>query len=295
MSVIEREPFQVESPTAPYRVWTPFDVFEASPTTKAALVILNTNMTKVPLRRLWNNSVVQVCADGGANRLYEYFKTDEERSRYIPKYITGDCDLVRPEVVEYYVAKGTIMIEQTSQYSTDFMKSLKVALLHCGGASELLAGPIEQCNGLTELMLNVSPSLDLSVYVAGGIGGRFDQSFQLINQLYVLTQEYPQLAMYFFTSSDVIFLLRSGCNHVKYSSPRIFNTKEDIPKCGLLPFGRSPILDTCGLQYDVANWPSEVGGAVSSSNGIVGIDGFTVCTSDDIVMNIEVDLEKREV
>lgn len=295
MSVIEREPFQVPTPSAPHKKWAPFDVFEPVPTVTAALVILNTTVTKIPLRMLWSQSVVQVCADGGANRLFDYFDTEQERCKYIPKYITGDCDLVRPEVVDYYSSYGTIVIPQLSQYSTDFMKSLKVALLHCGGALEQLAGPIESCDGLSELMVTFHPSLQISVYVAGGIGGRFDQSFQLINQLYVLRQEYPDLAMYFYTLSDVIFLLPRGCNHIKYSNPRIFNTKEDIPKCGLLPFGRNPVLDTCGLQYDVVSWPSEVGGAVSSSNGIVGVDGFTVDTSDDIVMNIEIDVTDRVV
>ena len=113
----------------------------------------------------------------------------------------------------------------------------------------------------------------------------------LINQLYVLRFQHPGIMIYFYLDGQVIFLARKGVNYVGYSSIKIINNKHDIPRCGLLPFRHRVILNTSGLQYDVKNWPSEVGGAVSSSNGVVGVDGFVIDTTDDIVMNIEVSVQ----
>lgn len=294
MTVIERpNPFPVDSPSAPHRAIRPFSALENATSDTAGLIILNTDLSRIPLRSLWKNSVVRVCADGGANRLHDYFQTDEERAQYLPDYITGDCDSLRKDVCDYYSAKGTVVIKQLCQYSTDFMKSIKVALLHCNGGDgrDALNGPIDDVNGLSGIMLHVQPSTKISVFVAGGIGGRFDQLFHSINQLYTLTSEYPGMEMFFYTQSDVIFLLHKGLNYVTYGSVKSFFSTDGIPCCGLLPYGRKVVLNTTGLLFDVENWDSEVGGAVSTSNGVVGVDGFVVETNEDIVMSIEVDLE----
>lgn len=290
MTVVESQPFKVQQPAAA-TILRPFAVFEAQAHENGALIILNTPIDKIALRTLWKNSSVRICADGGANVLYDFFQKEQERQQYIPHYITGDCDLIREDVCSYYRTRGTAVVRQTCQYSTDFMKSLKIALLHCSGAEEAFAGPIDEINGLSTLMEAFSPSPKLSVCVAGGIGGRFDQSFHLINQLYVLRFQHPGIMIYFYLDGQVIFLARKGVNYVGYSSIKIINNKHDIPRCGLLPFRHRVILNTSGLQYDVKNWPSEVGGAVSSSNGVVGVDGFVIDTTDDIVMNIEVSVQ----
>lgn len=291
MAVVENNtPFQVPCPNESHTILEPFAVFEPTGESSGALVILNTNLYRIALRDIWRHSLVRVCADGGANRLYDFFDSENEREKYLPDYITGDCDSLRADVEKYYVSRGTILIRQMSQYSTDFMKAIIVALLHTSGESgrRALAGPIESNNGLSDLMSEVCPLPEISLYVAGGIGGRFDQLFHLINQLYTLTKEYPGMAIFFYTETDVIFLIPKGVNYVKYSSVLIFNTLELLPRCGLLPFGKNVILNTRGLQFDVENWPSTVGGDVSTSNGILGKDGFVICTSEDIVLSVEV-------
>ena len=299
MSVTERpENFHVERPTGTYTQIEPFSVFEKKPSLhrESPLIILNTPLEKLDLMALWAHSSVQVCADGGANRLYEYFATEDERKQYVPKFITGDLDSLKDFVKDYYAEKGTVIIPQFCQYSTDFMKALKVVVLYGTEAGqEALKGEIEQVKGLNGLVekhvMHAAAHKSQTVNVAGGIGGRFDQTIQLINQMYTMKEEYPWLQLVFFTSQDVIFMAPQGVTYVSYSHRTIFNTKEIMPKCGLLPFGKKTILNSKGLLYDVEDWPSEIGGAVSSSNAICGIDGFTVETTESIVINIEVSRE----
>lgn len=286
MSVIERPlDYKVGAPTGPHFVLEPFRVFE-SHRVLLPLVVLNTPMHSIPLRQLWAASSVVVCADGGANRLYDYFG-DRERDQYIPGFITGDLDSLREDVRAYYAAHGATIIPQYSQYSTDFMKAVKVVALYHGDGRSALYGAIGEENGLAELMAQHTTSCNFTLNVAGGIDGRFDQTFQLINQLYTMKDDHPDIRLFFFTASDIIFLLPKGTTWVKYGAKKVFHT-DTVPKCGLLPFGRRAVLNTEGLQYDVEDWESFVGGPVSSSNGVVGVDGFVVETTEDIVMNIEV-------
>lgn len=300
MSVFERpEDFPVDAPVGTYTHLEPFSVFESlnPESKKAPLIILNTPLQKLDLRSLWDHSSVRICADGGANRLYEYFDTDTEREQYIPTFITGDCDSLRDNVKDYYETRGATVIPQYCQYSSDFMKAIKVALLFTTAAGkQALKGEIEQVkglDGLVETLILSKPEAHIktTVRVAGGIGGRFDQTIQLINQLYTMKEEYPWLHFIFFASQDVIFLAPKGVTYVSYSSRTVFNTKEKVPKCGLLPFGRKTLLSSKGLLYDVEDWPSEIGGNVSSSNGVCGTTGFIVESTEHIVINVEVSRE----
>jgi thiamine pyrophosphokinase len=54
-----------------------------------------------------------VCADGGANRLYDELpamlpgqSADAVRSAYLPTAIQGDLDSIRPDVLDFYRSRG---------------------------------------------------------------------------------------------------------------------------------------------------------------------------------------------
>ena len=54
---------------------------------------------------------LHICADGGANRLYDLFSSGqaaapERRARYCPQIIKGDLDSLRPEVQHFYEQHG---------------------------------------------------------------------------------------------------------------------------------------------------------------------------------------------
>ena len=68
---------------------------------KIALIVLNQPVMRAGFQQLWSHSTLRVCADGGANRLFDAVHTKE----CIPDYVVGDLDSVRPDVREYYTAK----------------------------------------------------------------------------------------------------------------------------------------------------------------------------------------------
>ncbi|EGW32221.1 uncharacterized protein SPAPADRAFT_61302 [Spathaspora passalidarum NRRL Y-27907] len=261
----------------------------------SALLILNQTIQS-GFELLWQSTTIHVCADGAANRLYNHFETSELRDKFIPDYIVGDFDSLEPEIGQYYQSRGTRLIQQSSQYSTDFTKSIYTIQLHFKLGN--IPSEVDSYNGLGTLWesLGTKDQLPIKIYTIGGIGGRFDQTIHSISQLYILHEVYPQLEIFFITSQDIIFLLRKGTNYVQYDSRKIFNIRDKIPPCGLLPLSnKSIVLTTHGLKYDVTNWNSDMLGKVSSSNCVSGSDGFIVEASDAIVMNISTNYKDQGI
>jgi thiamine pyrophosphokinase len=66
------------------------------------LIILNSDSYSGQLAvAVWDNCKFKICADGGANRLFD--SLDEAvRDKYIPNYIIGDLDSLRGDVAQFY-------------------------------------------------------------------------------------------------------------------------------------------------------------------------------------------------
>lgn len=66
------------------------------------LIMMNSNSMDVDMATtLWNSFECKICADGGANRLFDQIEAGR-RSLFIPDFIVGDLDSVRPDVRQFY-------------------------------------------------------------------------------------------------------------------------------------------------------------------------------------------------
>ena len=99
----------------------------------STLLILNQkiDIPRPLFYKIWKLHDLKVCADGAANRLYDYLNDDESiRTKYLPDYIIGDLDSLSEKVFNYYRENRVIIIKQTTQYSTDFTKCVNLISLH---------------------------------------------------------------------------------------------------------------------------------------------------------------------
>lgn len=276
----------------------------------SALLILNQkiDIPKPLFYKIWELHDLKICADGAANRLYDYVKDDEAiRTKYLPDYIIGDLDSLSEKVFNYYKEKNVIIIRQTTQYSTDFTKCVNLISLHFNSPKfhslisnknarqsnhgiELEEGIHTLYNSMTE-SLAFSEVTPISLLALGGIGGRFDQTIHSITQLYTLSKEASYFKLCYITVTDLIFLINKNGTLIKYD-PQFRNSC--IGNCGLLPIGEATVIkETRGLKWDVKNWPtSVVNGRVSSSNRFVGKECCFIDTEDDIILNIEIFVDK---
>lgn len=275
--------------------------------TRSVLLLLNQkiNIPSVFLK-LWRLFKLKVCADGGANRLYEFFNGNEAaRACYLPDYIIGDFDSLKPEVEEYYRNAGVVLIEQRSQFSTDFTKALHLISIHFNDASfasrvsqsKQQNHSIEINSGIHDWYYRIRgangqlESEKISLLAIGGIDGRFDQTMHSITQLYKLSSPASQFRLSYLSGTDLIFFVPSGGVLLEYTAD--FREK-CIGNCGLLPLnGPTEIYETAGLKWDVGLWETSVAsGKLSSSNRFSGIDKCYINVKDGIVMNVEVYIDR---
>ncbi|OQD65700.1 hypothetical protein PENPOL_c005G05075 [Penicillium polonicum] len=174
--------------------WDPSRFFrpEGSPS-PYALLILNQPINEKAFGVLSKYASYIICADGGANRLFDMPEDNETESKQLPDSIVGDLDSIRPAVREYYEKLGVSVLQDLDQYSTDFTKCLKYLNGH---AAEIIASPRKgasttksNSNGANESTSTSPPDQSpLEIVVLGGLGGRVDQAFSQVHHLYMMTQ-----------------------------------------------------------------------------------------------------------
>lgn len=262
------------------------------------LLILNQQINVPPklFANIWNSTSVKVCADGGLNRLRDY---DES---YTPHYVVGDLDSATNENTNFYASRGTKVILQSSQYYTDFTKSIAVIKTHLGNKSFLSDLPdtldsVEKYAESSEFPLYDG---QINVLLLGGVGGRFDQSMQIISQLYHHSVENRNIEFTLLNSehSELIFLLKKGVNFINYPKltpdmeTEIFGqiqekSRPNMRNVGILPILNPAIINTSGLKWDVTNWSSSIVTKMSSSNLQAANEGFVITTNEPLILNFE--------
>ncbi|XP_021609004.1 thiamine pyrophosphokinase 1 isoform X1 [Manihot esculenta] len=228
------------------------------------LVVLNQRLPRfTPL--LWKHSQLRLCADGGANRVYDempllvpHEDALDVRHRYKPDLIKGDMDSVRTEVLDFYTSLGTMVVDEShDQDTTDLHKCIS----H---------------------IRDFTPDLDksnLCVLVAGALGGRFDHEAGNINVLC----RFSTMRIILISDDCLIYLLP----RTHYHEIHIQSSLEG-PHCGLIPIGMpSGNTTTTGLQWDLNEMEMRFGGLISTSNIVRG-GKVTVRSSSDLLWTISI-------
>ncbi|KAF3436432.1 hypothetical protein FNV43_RR23524 [Rhamnella rubrinervis] len=229
-----------------------------------ALVVLNQSLpTFVPL--LWQHARLRLCADGGANRVYDdvpllfpHEDAVDVRKRYKPDVIKGDMDSIRKEVLDFYTNMGTkVLDESDDQDTTDLHKCVSYI-----------------CD-----FTPIPDKSSLCILVAGALGGRFDHEMGNINVLC----RFSTTRIILLSEDCLIYLLPRTHNHEIHIQSSI-----EGPHCGLIPIGTpSGSTTTTGLQWDLTETDMRFGGLVSTSNIVEG-EKVTVRSDSDLLWTISI-------
>ncbi|CAG8605811.1 4090_t:CDS:2 [Paraglomus brasilianum] len=220
------------------------------------IIVLNQPITMKnnTFEPLWKQSLLKICADGGANRIYDAFVGSNKLSEYIPDYICGDNDSLRDDVREYYLSKGTIIINNPDQDETDLMKCIEV------------------------IRSRENDNSKYDVIALGAIGGRFDHSMSNIHYLHKLKDE---RRIYLLSDVNMTFLLDKGIHHIHCDS------EIEGPTCGILPIGISnAIISTTGLRWNLSSACTAFGRMISTSN-IIDSDEIIIETNQPLIWTVE--------
>lgn len=209
-----------------------------------ALVVLNYHMPSITLR-LWSRACICICADGGANQLYDsipkmlpHEDPIEARRKYKPDVIKGDLDSIRPEVKEFYQELGTRVVDESHDQDTTDMHKCVLYIL-------------------SDQMLNADKP-DLKILVVGALGGRLDHEFGNLNVL----QTFSTTKIILLNDENMTYLLSKEFAHKIY-----INSSIQVPYCGLVPLGApSASTTTTGLKWNLEKTPMEFGGLISVCN-----------------------------
>ncbi|KAL4947270.1 thiamine pyrophosphokinase [Aspergillus filifer] len=251
-----------------------------------ALVVLNQPINEIALGVLRKHAQLTVCADGGANRFFEYAKSHGEESTDLPTTVIGDLDSINPEIRSHYERLGVEIIQDEDQYSTDFTKSLR--------------------------FIQKSRGDELSILVLGGLGGRVDQAFSQIHHLYMVSEERKKSRsqnqtqeegdkgkgnLYLISEESITFILHPGKNIIRTPRtnrplPSDQTQPSDSPShlleenIGIVPLSGPASITTTGFQWDVSDWETQIGGQISTSNHIRA-DVVTVKSKVPVLFTVE--------
>lgn len=269
-------------------IWYPADIFSDKPKAHRdfALVALN---QPLELRlsvycRVWQNAIYKVGADGGANRLYDLDRSNSENHLSFDTVI-GDLDSLRPDVREYWYRKGSEIIHDPDQYSTDFMKATSY-LKTFEISKDADFTPCKFGSRRDNLQAIKDGSQIKDIVCLGGLGGRVDQGMSTLHHLYAFQNEggYESGRMFLLSSEAITFVLKSGKHRIK--------ARESYPvmalgkHIGIIPLKEPSVITTRGLEWDVENWKTEFGGQMSTSNHVKG-DWVEVETTKDVLFTID--------
>ncbi|XP_014551039.1 hypothetical protein COCVIDRAFT_113913 [Bipolaris victoriae FI3] len=238
-----------------------FLVEQELPNASPDLLILNQPITHfTAFSYLWKHSSYRVCADGGANRLFDMFEGElkEQRAQYLPDMVHGDLDSLRHNVRDYYRGQGVSISRDGDQESTDFGKCMQ------------------------KISSRVSSLGMRDVLVLGTLGGRVDQGLGLLHEMIREETKHPNLRLWLFSESSLSLIIKAKETILGgLQTSRVFTEN-----MGLVPIYGPAVISTEGLEWDVKQWATCMGGQVSTSNHVKA-DSVRIETDAPILFTIE--------
>ena len=225
------------------KMYRPLQIFNSTSVLQppACLVILNRDLRGLDtvIRNHWSKFSVVLCADGGANRLFDSVR---EREELVPHTICGDFDSARLAVLQYYQQRGSRVVKVEDQDTTDFDKAMRQAL---------------------DLRRKGDVAFS-SIYAMNALGGRFDQTLGNLQTLFMFQTDLEGTPLYLLSETSIAVLLSAGESVVSVDSGL-----EQV-ECGLLPLGEScGSCSTSGLRWNLSSQAMRFGGLVSTSNQLL--------------------------
>ena len=155
-------------------------------------------------------------------------------------------------------------MKDPDQYSTDFTKALLAV------RSTYKGPPLE------------------AVVIFGGLGGRVDQAFAQLHQLYASEVETApgatdRLDLFLIAGDSIVFLLREGRNVVHTRRTEGSALGRNV---GIIPLAGPAVISTEGLEWDVKDWRTSFGTQLSTSNYVVK-DDIVVTTNERVLFSID--------
>lgn len=144
------------------------------------------------------------------------------------------------------------------QYSTDFGKNMQ------------------------KISSRASDSSQKDVLILGTLAGRVDQGLGLLHEMIREETKHPSLRLWLFSECSLSFILKSELNVLRgLQTSKVFT--ENV---GLLPVWGPATISTVGLEWDIKEWYTQMGGQVSTSNHVKA-DEVRVETDVPILFTIE--------
>jgi thiamine pyrophosphokinase len=182
--------------------------------------------------------------------------------------IIGDLDSLKPSVRSYFEAANPSLnvLHVPDQYSTDFTK----AVHHVRTARD--GTPID-------------------IVTMGGLGGRVDQGLSQLHHLYMFqtSPTYSEGRFYLVSGESLTFLLKAGHHRIHVRETAMRHAQEEVfdKYAGIIPIKEPSIITLKGFEWDVQDWPTELGGQVSTSNHVLPeSDVVEVTTNKDVLFTI---------
>lgn len=255
-------------------VFSPASSPTASP---SVLLLLNQPLRYDLVAALWAHTSLHVAADGAANRLLQCAR-DIAAPLLLPHVVIGDCDSLHSATRASLTAAACSIVCMQEQDSTDLQKALcYVWNAHKPPGAQPAARFID-CMTPTpaaDLRSSATVTAPVNVVVYGAFGGRLDHEMSALNTL--MMAESARLFHSIVMMSDVCVARTLRAKSV--------NTLQvcagvEGPNCGILPLYGPSIISTTGLVWDVLEWDTRFGGAVSTSNALKGGDVTITVHSD---------------